>query len=70
MLKDIISSQAIRIEKLEQEVEELTESGMEMHTLLSSALESSAKNTEKFNILRVKLVDSENLITALTQKVK
>lgn len=42
---------------------------MEMHTLLSSALESSAKNSEKFNNLKVKLVDSENLVAALTQKV-
>lgn len=43
---------------------------MEMHTLLSSALECSAKNTEKFNLLKVKYSDSENLIAALTQKVK
>lgn len=42
---------------------------MEMHKLLSSALESSAKNSEKFNVLKVKLVDSENLVAALTQKV-
>lgn len=66
--EDIISSQAIRIENLEQEVVELTENGMEMHTLLSSALESSTKNKEQLNTLKVKLVDSENLITALTQK--
>jgi len=43
---------------------------MEMHTLLSSALESSTKSKEQLNTLKVKLVDSENLITALTQKVK
>lgn len=65
-----MSSQAIRIEKLEQEVEELTESGLEMHTLLSSALESSAKNSEKLNSMKMKLVESENLVAALTQKVR
>lgn len=43
---------------------------MEMHTLLSSALESSSKNTEKLNSLKSKLLDSENLIATLTQKVK
>lgn len=43
---------------------------MEMHTLLSSALESSTKNKEQLNTLKVKLVDSENLIAALTKKVK
>jgi len=43
---------------------------MEMHTLLSSTLETNAKNTEKLNIFKVKLVDSENLVSALTQKVK
>lgn len=42
---------------------------MEMHSLLSSALESNTKNTEKINILKVKLADSENLNTALTQSV-
>lgn len=42
---------------------------MEMHKLLSSALESSTKNSEKCNVLKVKLVDSENLVAALTQKV-
>lgn len=41
-----------------------------MHTLLSSALESSSKNTEKLNSLKSKLLDSENLIATLTQKVK
>lgn len=60
----------MRIEKLEQDIEELTENGMEMHTLLSSALESNTKTTEKFNVLKIKLVDSENLVAALTQKVK
>jgi predicted PurR-regulated permease PerM len=43
---------------------------MEMHTLLSSALENSSKNTEKLNSLKSKLFDSENLIITLTQKVK
>lgn len=43
---------------------------MEMHTLLSSALESSTKNADKLNTLKVKLVDSDNLVAALTQKVK
>lgn len=43
---------------------------MEMHTLLSSALESSTKNKEQLNTLKAKLVDSENLIAALTKKVK
>jgi len=43
---------------------------MEMHTLLSSALESSTKNKEQLHNLKVKLVDSENLIAALTKKVK
>ncbi|XP_022172396.1 putative leucine-rich repeat-containing protein DDB_G0290503 [Myzus persicae] len=66
--EDIISSQAIRIENLEQEIVELTENGMEMHTLLSSALESSTKNKEQLNTLKAKLVDSENLIAALTKK--
>ncbi|XP_025198589.1 abnormal long morphology protein 1-like [Melanaphis sacchari] len=66
--EDIISSQAIRIENLEQEIVELTENGMEMHTLLSSALESSTRNKEQLNALKVKLADSENLIAALTQK--
>lgn len=42
---------------------------MEMHTLLSSTLESNAKNTEKLNTLKTKLIDSENLVAALTQKV-
>lgn len=42
---------------------------MEMHTLLSSALESSTKNSDKLNTLKVKLVDSENLVAVLTQKV-
>lgn len=42
---------------------------MEMHTLLHSTLESSAKSTEKLNILKDKLANSENLITVLTQKV-
>lgn len=42
---------------------------MEMHTLLSSAMESSAKSTEKLNNLKIKLIDSENLVTTLTQKV-
>lgn len=42
---------------------------MEMHTLLHSTLESSAKSTEKLNILKDKLANSENLITDLTQKV-
>lgn len=66
--EDIISSQAIRIENLEQEIVELTENGMEMHTLLSSALESSTKNKEQLNTLKAKLVDSENMIAALKQK--
>ncbi|XP_060862835.1 putative leucine-rich repeat-containing protein DDB_G0290503 [Metopolophium dirhodum] len=66
--EDIISSQAIRIENLEQEIVELTENGMEMHTLLSSALESSTQKKEQLNTLKVKLVDSENLIAALTKK--
>ncbi|XP_026818098.1 putative leucine-rich repeat-containing protein DDB_G0290503 [Rhopalosiphum maidis] len=66
--EDIISSQAIRIENLEQEIVELTENGMEMHTLLNAALESSTKNKEQLNTLKVKLADSENLIAALTQK--
>ncbi|XP_050422209.1 interaptin-like [Adelges cooleyi] len=66
--EDIISSQSIKIENLEQEVEELTESGMEMHSLLSSALESSTKNNENLHAVKAKLVESENLITALTQK--
>ncbi|XP_001948151.2 spindle pole body component 110 isoform X2 [Acyrthosiphon pisum] len=66
--EDIISSQAIRIENLEQEIVELTENGMEMHTLLSSALESSTQKKEQINTLKVKLVDSENLIAALTKK--
>lgn len=43
---------------------------MEMHTLLSSALESSTKSTDKLNTLKVKLVNSENLVAVLTQKVK
>jgi len=43
---------------------------MEMHTLLSSALESSTQKKEQLNTLKVKLVDSENLIAALTKKVK
>jgi len=43
---------------------------MEMHTLLSSALDSSTKSTDKLNALKVKFVDSENLVAALTQKVK
>lgn len=42
---------------------------MELHALLSSALESSSKSTEKINSLKSKLVDSENLIATLTQKV-
>lgn len=42
---------------------------MEMHTLLSSALESNTKNKERINTLKEKLVDSENLIAALTKKV-
>ncbi|VVC25373.1 Hypothetical protein CINCED_3A004528 [Cinara cedri] len=66
--EDIISTQEFRIQKLEQEVEELTESGMEMHALLSSALESSSKNNEKYSALKEKLVDSQNLVTALTKK--
>jgi len=66
--EDIISSQAIRIENLEQEIVELTENGMEMHTLLNAALESSTKNKEQLNTLKIKLADSENLIAALTQK--
>lgn len=59
----------MRIEKLEQEVDELTENGMEMHALLSSTLTCNAKNKEKLNNLKVKLTESENLVTALTQKV-
>lgn len=42
---------------------------MEMHTLLSSSLESNSKNTEKLNLVKVKLADSENIVAALTQKV-
>lgn len=42
---------------------------MEMHKLLSSALESSSKNEGKLRALKVELVDSENLVAVLTQKV-
>lgn len=42
---------------------------MEMHALLSSALESSSKNNDKYNTLKEKLVDSQNLVSALTKKV-
>lgn len=42
---------------------------MEMHALLSSALESSSKNNDKYNTLKEKLVGSQNLVTTLTKKV-
>lgn len=42
---------------------------MEMHALLSSALDSSAKSKDKLNMLNCKLTESENFVSALTQKV-
>lgn len=42
---------------------------MEMHTLLSSTLDSNAKNKDKLKALKCKLTESENFVSALTQKV-
>lgn len=53
-----------RIKKLELEVQELTEYGMEMHKLLSSSLECNSKNTEKLNLVKEKLIDSKNMVAA------
>ncbi|XP_050541221.1 transport and Golgi organization protein 1 [Daktulosphaira vitifoliae] len=66
--EDTIESQTIVIAKLQQEVSELTEAGVNMHELFKSALESSEKHKSYVNLTKTKLDESENMIINLREK--